>query len=76
MLVTLKLFSRQPFFRGEAVIVVRFAISHDVEPGKVMSGIPAFENRDWLRSTAAFRKLGDMAGRLRRLEKRVFGNDA
>ncbi|MEP6946984.1 MAG: UDP-3-O-(3-hydroxymyristoyl)glucosamine N-acyltransferase [Acidobacteriota bacterium] len=57
----------------DAVLTAKSGISHDVEPGKVMSGIPAFENRDWLRSTAAFRKLGDMAGRLRKLEKKVFG---
>lgn len=59
----------------DAVFTAKSGISHDVEPGKVMSGIPAFENRDWLRSTAAFRKLGDMAGRLRKLEKKVFGDN-
>jgi UDP-3-O-[3-hydroxymyristoyl] glucosamine N-acyltransferase len=60
----------------DAVFTAKSGISHDVEPGKVMSGIPAFENRDWLRSTAAFRKLGDMAGRLRKLERKVFGDNA
>lgn len=59
----------------DAVLTAKSATSHDVGPGKIMSGIPAFENRDWLRSTAAFRKLGEMAGRLRKLEKRVFGGD-
>ena len=59
----------------DAIMTAKSATSHDVEPGKIMSGIPAFENRDWLRSTAAFRKLGEMAGRLRKLEKRVFGDD-
>ncbi len=58
----------------DAVFTAKSGISHDVEPGKIMSGIPAFENRDWLRSTAAFRKLGEMAGRLRKLEKHVFGD--
>ncbi|MFN0139295.1 MAG: UDP-3-O-(3-hydroxymyristoyl)glucosamine N-acyltransferase [Pyrinomonadaceae bacterium] len=57
----------------DAVLTAKSGISHDVEPGKVMSGIPAFDNRDWLRSTAAFRKLGEMASRLRKLEKKVFG---
>lgn len=59
----------------DAVLTAKSAISHDVEPGKVMSGIPAFENRDWLRSTAAFRRLGEMASRLRKLEKTVFNDD-
>jgi UDP-3-O-[3-hydroxymyristoyl] glucosamine N-acyltransferase len=55
----------------DAVLTAKSATSHDVEPGKVLSGIPAFDNREWLRSTAAFRKLGEMASRLRRLEKLV-----
>ena len=59
----------------DAVLTAKSAISHDVGPGKIMSGIPAFENRDWLRSTVAFRKLGEMGGRLRKLEKRVFDED-
>ena len=59
----------------DAVITAKSATSHDVEPGKVMSGVPAFETKDWLRSTAAFRRLGSMAGRLRALEKRVFGDE-
>ena len=53
----------------DAVITAKSGTSHDVEPGKVISGIPAFDNRDWLRSTAAYRKLGEMAARLRKLEK-------
>ena len=56
----------------DAILTAKSATSHDVEPGKIMSGIPAFENRDWLRSTAAFRKLGEFASRLRKLEKKVF----
>src|ERR1035437_2368016 len=59
----------------DAVLTAKSGISHDVEPGKVMSGIPAFDNRDWLRSAAAFRRLGEMAQRLRGLERRVFGDN-
>lgn len=55
---------------NDAVITAKSATSHDVEPGKVISGIPAFDNKDWLRSTVAYRKLGEMARRLRDLEKR------
>ena len=57
----------------DAIITAKSATSHDVEAGKVISGIPAFDNREWLRSAAAFRKLGEMASRLRALEKKVFG---
>ena len=57
----------------DVVITAKSATSHDVEPGKTISGIPAFDNKDWLRAAAAFRKLGEMASRLRALEKKVFG---
>ncbi len=59
----------------DAILTAKSATSHDIEPGAIMSGIPAFENREWLRSIAAFRKLGEMAHRLRKLEKRVLGSD-
>jgi UDP-3-O-[3-hydroxymyristoyl] glucosamine N-acyltransferase len=59
----------------DAIITAKSATSHDVEPGKTISGIPAFDNRDWLRSTAAYRKLGEMAARLRKLETRVFSGE-
>jgi len=55
----------------DAVVTAKSATSHDVENGKVISGIPGFDNRDWLRSTAAFRRLGDMARRIRELENRL-----
>ena len=55
----------------DAVVTAKSATSHDVEPGKVISGIPAFDNRDWLRSTAAYRKLGEMARKLREMENRI-----
>jgi UDP-3-O-[3-hydroxymyristoyl] glucosamine N-acyltransferase len=54
----------------DAVLTAKSATSHDVEGGKIMSGVPAFDNRDWLRSTAAFRRLGQIAKTVRDLEKR------
>jgi UDP-3-O-[3-hydroxymyristoyl] glucosamine N-acyltransferase len=55
----------------DAVLTAKSATSHDVEPGKTISGIPAFDNREWLRSTAAFRRLGELAQKIRQLEKRL-----
>lgn len=60
----------------DAVLTAKSATSHDVAPGKVISGVPGFDNKDWLRSTAAYRKLGEMASRLRKLEKRFLDLDA
>ena len=55
----------------DVVITAKSATSHDVPAGKVISGIPAFDNREWLRSTAAFRRLGEMQRRIRELEKKL-----
>lgn len=55
----------------DVVLTAKSATSHDIPAGKVISGIPAFDNRDWLRSTAAFRRLGEMQRKLRELEKKL-----
>ncbi|HEY0386657.1 MAG TPA: UDP-3-O-(3-hydroxymyristoyl)glucosamine N-acyltransferase [Pyrinomonadaceae bacterium] len=55
----------------DVVLTAKSATSHNVEPGKMISGIPAFDNREWLRATAAFRRLGEMQRRLRTLEGRL-----
>ena len=55
----------------DVVLTAKSATSHDVPAGKVISGIPAFDNRDWLRSTAAFRRLGEMQRRIREVEKKL-----
>ena len=55
----------------DVVLTAKSATSHDIPAGKVISGIPAFDNKDWLRSTAAFRRLGEMQRKLRDLERRL-----
>lgn len=55
----------------DVVLTAKSATSHDIPDGKVISGIPGFDNKDWLRSTAAFRRLGEIVRTLRGLEKRV-----
>ena len=55
----------------DVVLTAKSATSHDIPAGKVISGIPAFDNKDWLRSTAAFRRLGEMQRRLRELERKI-----
>jgi UDP-3-O-[3-hydroxymyristoyl] glucosamine N-acyltransferase len=54
-----------------SVIYAQSGIGHDVKPGSVMSGSPAFEAREWLRAITAFPKLPDILKTLRQLEKRV-----
>lgn len=55
----------------DAVLTAKSATSHDIPPGKIISGIPGFDNKDWLRSVAAFRRLGEMARTMRTLEKQL-----
>lgn len=55
----------------DAVLTAKSATSHDIPPGKVISGIPGFDNKEWLRATAAYRRLGEMARTVRELEKRL-----
>jgi UDP-3-O-[3-hydroxymyristoyl] glucosamine N-acyltransferase len=55
----------------DVVITAKSATSHDIPAGKVISGIPAFDNKDWLRSTAAFRRLGEIQRTVRNLERRM-----
>ncbi len=60
----------------DVVVTAKSATSHDIEPGKIISGIPAFDNKDWLRSIAAFRRLGEMARAVRDLAKRLSALEA
>lgn len=60
----------------DAVLTAKSATSHNVESGKIISGIPGFDNKDWLRSTAVFRRLGEMTKTIRNLEKRLAAIEA
>jgi UDP-3-O-[3-hydroxymyristoyl] glucosamine N-acyltransferase len=55
----------------KAVITAQSGTSHDIPPGAVMSGSPAFENAAWLRSAAAFSKLPNLVRKVRDLEKEI-----
>jgi UDP-3-O-[3-hydroxymyristoyl] glucosamine N-acyltransferase len=55
----------------DAVITAQSGTSHDVQPGEVLSGSPAFANRDWLRSVTAFPRLPTLMIRVRQLEKQL-----
>lgn len=54
-----------------AVVTAQSGTSHDIPPGAVVSGSPAFENTAWLRSTAAFSKLPAFVKKLRELEREI-----
>jgi UDP-3-O-[3-hydroxymyristoyl] glucosamine N-acyltransferase len=57
---------------GDGVILTaQSAVSHDVPPGKTLSGSPGFDNRIWLRAVTIFQRLPELLKRLDRLEKKV-----
>jgi UDP-3-O-[3-hydroxymyristoyl] glucosamine N-acyltransferase len=53
---------------GDSVVATaQSGIPNDVAPGKIVSGYPAIENRQWLRASAVFQRLPEL---LRRLPKK------
>jgi UDP-3-O-[3-hydroxymyristoyl] glucosamine N-acyltransferase len=61
-----------------AIATAQTGIPNSVEPGSFISGYPAISNRDWLKSSAIFRKLPelrktitDLEARLNKLEARL-----
>lgn len=57
---------------GDGVILTaQSAVSHDVPPGKMISGSPGFDNRIWLRAVTIFQRLPELLKRVDRLEKLV-----
>jgi UDP-3-O-[3-hydroxymyristoyl] glucosamine N-acyltransferase len=60
---------------GDGVILTaQSAVSHDIAPGKMISGSPGFDNRLWLRAVAIFQRLPELVKRLDRLEKKLAGD--
>jgi UDP-3-O-[3-hydroxymyristoyl] glucosamine N-acyltransferase len=59
---------------GDGVILTaQSAVSHDVPPGKMISGSPGFDNRVWLRAVTIFQRLPELLKRLDRVEKQLSG---
>ncbi len=52
-----------------AILTAQSAVSHDVPPGKVMSGSPGIDNKLWLRCVAAYTRLPEMVKQLRKQGK-------
>jgi len=50
-----------------AIATAQSGIPNDVDPGATVSGYPAIENRQWLRSVAVFNKLPELAKTVRAL---------
>jgi UDP-3-O-[3-hydroxymyristoyl] glucosamine N-acyltransferase len=51
-----------------AIATAQTGIPNDVEPGKMVSGYPAIDNRQWLRCVAVYNKLPELARVLRAMQ--------
>ena len=54
-----------------AIATAQTGIPNSVDPGAFVSGYPAIPNRDWLKSSAVFRKLPELRKLIAELERRV-----
>jgi UDP-3-O-[3-hydroxymyristoyl] glucosamine N-acyltransferase len=53
------------------VATAQTGIPNSVEPGKLISGYPAIDNRDWLKSSAVFRRLPELKKAVAELQRRL-----
>ncbi len=53
------------------IATAQTGIPSSVDPGSFISGYPAISNRDWLKSSAVFRKLPELRRLLSDLERRI-----
>ena len=51
-----------------AILTAQSAVSHDVAPGKVMSGSPGLDNKLWLRCVVAYSRLPELVKLLRKAQ--------
>jgi UDP-3-O-[3-hydroxymyristoyl] glucosamine N-acyltransferase len=57
---------------GDGVIATaQTGIPNDVETGKIVSGYPAIDNKQWLRAVAIFARLPELARSVRVLGKKA-----
>src|SRR6185437_3660010 len=54
-----------------AIVWAQSGLNRDVAEGAIVSGYPAFDSADWLRSSAVYPKLPELMKTLRALERRV-----
>ena len=53
------------------IATAQTGIPNSIEPGSLVSGYPAIDNRDWLKASAVFRKLPELRKTIAALERRI-----
>ena len=62
--------SKEPKVGDKLIVSSKSGITTNIEPGKVVSGFPAIPNKLWLRCSANFKKLPEIAKAIRELDRR------
>ena len=60
---------------NNVLMTAQSGVGHDLPDNAKVSGSPAFDNRQWLRSTAVYGRLPELDRQVRRLRKKVEQND-
>lgn len=60
---------------SDVIATAQTGIPSSVEPGRMISGYPAIDNRDWLKASAVFAQLPELRKRVRELERRLGERD-
>ena len=61
---------------GDGVLITaQSGVAGDLPDGAKVSGYPATDNRQWLRSTVVYNRLPELAREVRRLRKKIDGED-
>jgi UDP-3-O-[3-hydroxymyristoyl] glucosamine N-acyltransferase len=56
---------------ADVVATAQTGIPSSVDPGRVISGYPAIDNREWLKASAVFAQLPELRRRVRGLERKL-----
>jgi UDP-3-O-[3-hydroxymyristoyl] glucosamine N-acyltransferase len=56
---------------ARAKATAQTGIPNSVEPGALVSGYPAIDNRDWLKSSSVFRRLPELKKQIQDLQRRL-----
>ncbi|MFY9398344.1 MAG: UDP-3-O-(3-hydroxymyristoyl)glucosamine N-acyltransferase [Desulfomonilia bacterium] len=54
-----------------STLAARAGVASDLPPGRVVSGFPAMDHRQWLRVQAVYKELPQLLKRIRELERRI-----
>lgn len=68
--------SNQAIIGDGAIASAKAGIHHDIEPGEIVSGVPAMPHKKFLKVSAVYSRLPDIYQTLKQLQRRLNGESA